>query len=494
MDNPVTDLLADTVLDHLSHTLRPRPLVAEPQDAPPAAPGGPGYTKTLRCQDRIIDRREGIVIRGSSETSYLSPTELRLLNYLADRPNQVVDRDALWGAVWHQEPTVQSRAIDKTVRRLRTKIERDPANPTIIESVYGVGYRLNLGPDEARVGMTIAPPGLVARSSDGALIGREAELRALVASVGEGLAHLLLVGPAGVGKSRLALTLVRALAAEHGLRCEGAIDLAGVDDERGAVERIAAHVGADAPEDVAALCRHLATLGPCSLLLDDVEGVAELVRDVMRRSTVVAPDLRLIVTSRFALGSRCARVVLIEPLGVGAAMELFFARARRAAPPALKAWSAPDAIGLVEALVERLDRLPLAIELAAARTSVMSPHELTAHLDRRFDLLRDPLGREVGRHASLRAALDVSWSLITPADREVLVRCSAFRGPFSLSAAQEAIGLSAGASVGALLDTLHRLVAHSLIASLRDDSATPQLVLLECVRDYALERGVADDG
>ena len=94
----------------------------------------------ILCPDRVIDRREGRVTLGGKTLS-LSPTELRLLNYLADRPGRVVERDELWRAVWYQAPLMQSRAIDKTVRRLRTKIERDPSNARLLVTETG-GYRL----------------------------------------------------------------------------------------------------------------------------------------------------------------------------------------------------------------------------------------------------------------------------------------------------------------------------------------------------------------
>ncbi|MCC6620914.1 MAG: winged helix-turn-helix domain-containing protein [Deltaproteobacteria bacterium] len=457
----------------------------------PAAPGAALDAKTLRCPDRDVDRGLGVVRRHvTTVTTQLSPTELRLLNFLADRPGQVVHRDALWEAVWHQAPANQSRAIDKTIRRLRTKIERDPANPVVIESIYGMGYRLNAG---ARLEGGEAPAGdrRDRPTGDETLIGRERELGALLDAAAAGSGHLVIVGPAGVGKSRLAAALVRALATERGIRLAAACELGDVRSGREALVRIAERVGVPATGEVGPLVRGLRELGASALLLDDADRLGDALRELLQQATAVAPELRIVVTSRAAPSCRCAHMMRLDPLSDEAAVELFVARMRLASPPALGGWARPEARGEIEALVQRLDRLPLAIELAAARTSFMSPRTLGDHLERRFELLRDPLAREAGRHASLRRALDLSWELLGPLDRQVLLRCAAFEGPFSLSAARAVLASVPDAcDGGAVLDALHRLVACSLITSREDLGPEPMLVLLGSVRDYAFERQI----
>lgn len=286
------------------------------------------------------------------------------------------------------------------------------------------------------------------------------------------------VGPGGMGKTRLA----REVALEHATSFAGGawfVDLAPAG-EASLGARAARAIGADVsnPDDDG----WLAARGDALFVLDNAESRLDAVRERVARWATTAPRLRLLVTSREPLGAPGERTLELEPLAPGDAAELFASRAA-ALPEELR-----DA-ATIAAIVERLAGLPLALELAAARTEVLSPAQILARLDARFDVLR-AVGRE-GRHASLEAALFASWDTLAAAERVALVRLGAFEGAFTVDDAEVVVGRVDGAAV---LDLLQALRRKSL---LRSAPTRPThdlwLALDENVRAFALARGAEDE-
>lgn len=265
------------------------------------------------------------------------------------------------------------------------------------------------------------------------LLGRNRDLDA-VAELLRSSRVTTVLGPGGLGKTRLAGAVSRA--AEQ--RLVHMVPLAGVTDDADVAGEVAAALGvADAPrtpaggppgELVAGLVAALGP-GPALLVLDNCEqvvrGVAELVRELVASSR----DLRVLTTSRTPLGLSSESVYLLPELDRATTVELFTRRARAARPDVELP---PDT---VDALCRRLDGLPLAAELAAARVRVLSVAEIDRRLGDRFALLRGGSRDAPQRHRTLHAVVDWSWNLLTSEGRAALRALSVFPGGFTADSA-----------------------------------------------------------
>jgi predicted ATPase len=306
------------------------------------------------------------------------------------------------------------------------------------------------------------------------LLGRErelADLRALLAAGGPRLTTL--TGPGGTGKTHLAVEAARAVVEVY----PGGVwwvPLAPVRDPRLALSAVAQAVGVAAPVDAPLVEAIAAGIGEhdALLLLDNAEhlmpGVAS---DIVSLLSAAAP-LRVLVTSRERLGSAGERVVSVGPLANDAAVSLFVERAQALGV------DVPHDAALAE-LCARLDGLPLAVELAAARSHVFTPGQLLGRLEERLDLLRAGPGAEA-RQSTLRAALDWSYELLEKPERRLLARLSVFAGGWTLEAAT---------TVGeAAAPTLEALVTKCLVRRWIDVAGDPRYTMLETVSGYAAER------
>lgn len=308
-----------------------------------------------------------------------------------------------------------------------------------------------------------------------AFLGREGDVSRVTRALGAA-GVTTLVGPAGIGKTRVACAVAARLMQSGEL--EGRVHLAELGGLRSSDEALATVVGSfpwkgeGEPVDADALADRCAARGALLLVLDDVEHQLDftkrLIETVRRRAT----EARLLVTSREPLGLRGETVLPIDALATRDAVDLFRARAASAGarPEGLLDTEA------LERLVARLDGNPLAIELAAARSEVLSPRAILERLDDRFTLLARP-GDPLGRHASLRAAIGLSWELLGPRERVALARFSVFAAPFDLPAAEAVLD-----EPGSALEIVHTLVRKSLLRADAD-----RFLALESVRAFAAE-------
>ena len=284
------------------------------------------------------------------------------------------------------------------------------------------------------------------------LVGRAAELDAVSAVLRE---HRLvtILGPGGVGKSRLALELAHRLAGDFR---DGArfVALAAID----ARDRLDAELAQAVDDDGA---ERLLVLDNFEQLVD----AAPAVSDLLAR----APGVRVLVTSQAALRISGEREVPLAPLAGEPAVELFIARARDAAP---------DDPAVAE-LCARLDGLPLAIELAAARTRLLAPAAILERLGGRLDLLTGGPRDAPTRQRTLRAAIEWSHDLLSAGEQETFARLAVFAGGWSVEAAE--------AVLGDVLDTLEALVDRSLVVR-----SGERFGMLESIHAFARER-LADD-
>ena len=285
-------------------------------------------------------------------------------------------------------------------------------------------------------------------------------------------------GTGGIGKTRLVVETL-AMLREEWTRDAGFCSLSHVRDADGVAGAVAAALGVRIPprsDPVRAIAHDLAK-GRCVLVLDTCEHVADAVVTLIGELCRRCPALTVVATSRVPLkmdDGAVVEVTTLEPATAGVA--LFVDRAGRAEPNHAMA---DTELATIEALCARLDGLPLAIELAAARSRTFSPHELLDRLDRRLALLHDPLGRSDDRHASLRSTFQWSYDALQPVEQHVFRILGAFAAPTDLQAVEEVAFTPGDPAAG-----LAGLVEQSLVVARRRAGRT-QFTQLDSLRAYA---------
>jgi predicted ATPase len=292
------------------------------------------------------------------------------------------------------------------------------------------------------------------------LLGREREVAELVGLLGE-QRLVTVTGPGGTGKTRLALQVAAELV---GSVSDGVfwVALGSLTDAALLSTEIAHAVGA--PDDLAGFLRGREIV----LLLDNFEHLldaAPTVADLL----ATAEGLRVLATSRAPLRISGEVEYPLAPLDSTDAVALFVERAR-----AVGREIEPDST--VEAICTRLDRLPLAIELAAARIRLLAPEALLARLERALPLLTEGSRDAPERQRTLRATIEWSYDLLDDESRRLLARLAVFAGGFPMESAESVCD--------AKLDELSALVDFSLLRPIGDD----RLLMLETIREYGLER------
>jgi predicted ATPase len=299
------------------------------------------------------------------------------------------------------------------------------------------------------------------------LIGREAELAELERTIEGGSRLVTLLGPAGMGKTRLAV--------HHGWRVldrwSGGVWFCDLSEARhldGIAAAVAGSLAVPLGRDdaVELLGRAIAGRGPCLVVLDNFEQVVDLAGVTVGRWLELAAAAHFIVTSRERLKVRGEVVQVVEPMPVESGIGLFAERARQVDPGREFSGAAVES---VRELVGLVDGLPLAIELAAARITVMTPAEIVVRMRDRFRVLgggRTPRGSDRGagkRHATLQAAIDGSWELLEPWEQAAFAQCSVFQGGFTLAAAENVLDLTAWPGAPWVVDVVQALVDKSLL-------------------------------
>jgi predicted ATPase len=336
--------------------------------------------------------------------------------------------------------------------------------------------------------LTAAPPS--------SFIGREEALLAIERALAGGARLVTLVGPPGIGKTRLATRYAETHGQEHVAGGTWFCELTLARDAVQARAAVCATLGILTAELSTertmseTFGEALADRGAMLLVLDNFEQLAPSGGEIARWCEN-APLLRVIVTSRERLRVPGETVIELGPLGLpgpgAAAAEILSSEAARLfADRALGAGVREVDAGAIGALVRALDGIPLAIELAAARARTLAPADMLARITQGQDLLK-ARGRDAqGRHATLERAIDWSWELLAAWEKTALAQCSVFAGGFSLAAAEGVVRLDAFPDKS-VIETIEALCDKSLVTA-RPAGTTRRFGLYVSVHDYAAAR------
>ncbi len=424
-------------------------------------------------------------LRRTGEPVALEPRALEVLSYLAVNRGRIVSKEELLDNVWGDNFVGES-ALATQIRAARSAVGDDGKAQRVIRTVHGRGYRFIAVVDGDGTGEetgTDHEPRADGDAADGwpansDLFGREAELAALTRTIAASRL-VTVIGPAGVGKT----SLVRSLMASRTPAI--AEDWVWADlTQTGRLGSVANVVldglklgqHPDAASDES-LVRHL-DRRETTIVLDNCEHVAEQAGALARLVTERCPNVRILATSQVSLRLSGETIMRLRPLDTADAAELFLTRARQGGAPVDPG---PE---LALEICERLDGLPLAVELAASRARVVAPQQLIELLDSPLEVLRRrPTDNQ--RHDSLDAALSWAFEELGDHNRSAIGRLAVFTGEVSLDEVMRfALPHS---TVGEALDLLDELVERSLLApSSGSDDDEIKFRMLEVVRNRAL--------
>ncbi|MBP0588667.1 helix-turn-helix transcriptional regulator [Paraburkholderia sp. LEh10] len=411
----------------------------------------------------------------------------------------IVSKDAIMDAVW-PGAAVEENRLQVHVAALRKMLGADRE---LIKTVPGRGYLLVAANGHAaareRHGCAATNGGGLPAYAAATLVGRDREVAQIVARLRDA-AVVTLVGAGGIGKTCLAVHVARETRGRGEPVCF--VELAKASSRDAVLRTLALALHIEATDDFLtheSLADAVAA-APCLLVLDNAEHVIDVVASLVETLAARNPALRMLVTSREPLHIWAESVIRVEPLAVPArgacaedvlahsAVELFLRRARSVAP---ECGADEAAICVVGEICRRLEGLPLAIELAAARVATLGIEGVASRLDDRLNLLTGGLRSALPRHQTLRATFDWSYALLDDNSRMLFRRLGFFAGAFTFDAVC-AVATEPDMPIASVISSLSELAAKSLL-TVGFSGAVAQYRLTESTRAYAMEK-LRDEG
>ncbi|MEE2788995.1 MAG: winged helix-turn-helix domain-containing protein [Myxococcota bacterium] len=429
---------------------------------------------TLALGKRIVDL-ESRSVQAGEQSVRLTKTEAKLLAYLSEQAGRVVDQDELLVHVWGYTHPPETRAVANTVMRLRPKIEEDPKRPQYLLTVHGRGVQLVSGESN-----DAHPPATELPEHDSQLIGREAVLADVTARLDEDQV-LLLHGPPGVGKTRIALE-----AAKRSPKHPVFLDLSAVNGPISACQAIALglRVPLSARQTLLGLGEMVESLGDSLLILDGAQRVIEQVVEAALTWCENASEVQIVITTTARPAESMVSALQVPPLAADSAVRMLKAEWAALTPHA--PFGDVDDTQLAR-LVDHVDRLPISVRQLASQLRDLSVSELMSRFENdkvdqgaRFFTPRQSVGVEV--------TLEASWSRLDRWGKALLSACTLFPTRFRLDEL-ERLKVLFEPDAPWTADVLDNLHAESLVQ--KTNSTPRQFYLLGMTRTFVREKTAA---
>jgi predicted ATPase/DNA-binding winged helix-turn-helix (wHTH) protein len=465
-------------------------------------------------------------LRRAGQILKLERIPAELLIFLIEARGQLVTRDQIIERIWGKDVFLDTdNSINAAIRKIRQVLKDDPEQPRFVQTITGRGYRFIAmvkatceipGRDVAKEVAAIRdpfsgkplkqveiPPNLPMQRTS--FVGREKELAAAKELlVRQDVRLVTVTGPGGIGKSRLAVQVASGLVDSFPGGTHF-VSLASLSDP-GLIASVIVQAlgiregGGLSPLEILKQNLQDSLRAPMLLLLDNFEHLVQAAPTVTEILTM-GPNLKMMVTSRAALHLYGEHEFPVPPLAMPdslttspvdvlsqyPAVALFVQRAVAVKPDF--ELNQENAASVTEICI-RLDGLPLAIELAAARVKVLSPSSMRTRLASRLQLLTGGARDLPRRQQTLRAAMDWSYDLLTPAEQKLFRRLSVFVGGCTLEGAEAVCDTNSDLHLD-LLDGMASMVDKSLVQQVEPVKGESRFVMLETIREYALEKLVA---
>jgi predicted ATPase/DNA-binding winged helix-turn-helix (wHTH) protein len=444
----------------------------------------------------------------SGEEIKLRPKVFETLKYLVEHPGRLIGKQELMQAVWPDAFVTDDSLVQCTLELRRALDDR---RQQLLKTVPRRGYlftadviQRSTEPEHVPVTNPFDSSGGpdVSSTKDGgkrhglpiprtSLVGREqqvAEATALL--LREDVRLLSLTGPGGAGKTRLGVAVAASMADRFTAGVQF-VSLSAITNPELVPTALAdaLKIKQIANRSVPQLIGdQLQNSGPFLLLLDNFEQVLPAAT-VVAETLEACPSLKILVTSRSSLRIYGEQEFPVTPLAQNSAVELFVQRATAVWPDFA---ITQENTAVVQEICLRLDGLPLAIELAAARTKVLSPSAILDRLQSRLQLLTGGALDLPERQQTLRKTIDWSHGLLNEAEQKLFRRFAAFVGGCTLEAAEAVCNTRRDLAID-LFDGLSSLMDKNLVQRLDRAQSEPRFAMLETIREYAFER-LADSG
>jgi predicted ATPase/DNA-binding winged helix-turn-helix (wHTH) protein len=442
---------------------------------------------------------------------------LQVLLMLIEEHGKVVTREAIADRIWGKAVFVDvDNGINTAIRKIRQVLNDDPQSPRFVETIAGIGYRFiaALEPTDGPVLVAepthheVAPPVDVdqveasrvgSRAADllhsrrfavpiprTSLVGREREIAHAAKLLLDPQVRLLsFTGPGGSGKSRMAIAVAQetAEAFKGGVQFVGLGAITNPELVGDAIVKALNLLSVSNRSIPQLICDQLEAGGSLLVVLDNFEQVleaAQIVSEILAQCSFV----KAVVTSRASLKIYGEQEFPVTPLMTSAAVQLFAQRSTAVRPDFA---ITPENRPAIEAICQRLDGLPLAIELAAARTKVLSPAAILDRLQSRLELLTTGASDLPDRQKTLRRTIDWSYDLLSKEEQKLFWRFAAFVGGATLEAVEAVCDTRLDLGVN-IFDGLTSLLDKNLIQRVDQNESEPRFTMLETIREYALER------
>jgi len=388
---------------------------------------------------------------------------------------QVILSRATWGLVKDELQEAKTRSFGEfQLKGMRNKEELIQVLPLELAERDFEGVRTK----------QVEQTNLSGRLND--FIGRDAEQDHIIDALQSTQGFVTLLGAGGTGKTRLSQEIGKQTL---GLWPGGVwfVDLSESHTASDMYKKIAQtfRTNVYAGEENQIIGDAIRGKGECLVILDNVEQLVDSLASNMHRWMKHAQGARFLLTSRERVKIEGEHICYLQPLPKEDAVLLFERRAKRFRP----GFEITDQNrAAVESIVEKLDCVSLAVELAAARIRVMSPAKIAERLGQRFKFLQNPQQEVSERQATLSGVIDWSWKLLSPWEKMALAQCSIFAGTFTLEAAEEMIDVSAWPEAPWSLDIFQELQDKSLIFMERSSTGDNRFFMFESVRLFAMNK------